>query len=86
MVGWGFIMVGAVLMSLASILLLLQKNFMGKLHYASLSDGVGMTLILVGATLIMHDKLKGLLLLATFLIISPMTTHIIGRAFYIRSE
>ncbi len=85
-IGWTFIIIGGITMALSAIMLLLQKTFMTKLHYASLGDGIGMTLILLGSILIMHDKLKGLLLLAIFLIISPMTTHIIGRAFYIRSE
>ena len=84
--GWTSIIIGATIMVLSAITLLFQRTFLGKLHYASLGDGIGMTLILLGSILIMHDKLKGLLLLATFLIISPMTTHIIGRAFYIRSE
>ena len=84
--GWTFIIIGGIMMALSAIFLLFQKTFMGKLHYASLGDGIGMTFILLGSILIMHDKLKGLLLLAIFLIISPMTTHIIGRAFYMRSE
>ncbi|MDI3472503.1 MAG: Na+/H+ antiporter subunit [Thermotogaceae bacterium] len=63
-----------------------KKDFMEKLHILSISDTIGILFFLIGMLFISRYSLKMILLLIVFLITAPMNTHVMARAFFLRSR
>jgi len=80
------ILTGSILILIGSTSLFYKKDFMEKLHVLSISDTIGIFLFLIGVFFLSNYPPKMALLLVVFLITAPMNTHVMARAFFLRSK
>jgi multicomponent Na+:H+ antiporter subunit G len=85
-IGRIFILIGSILVLAGTMGLFYKKDFMEKLHILSISDTIGILFFLIGMLFISRYSLKMILLLIVFLITAPMNTHVMARAFFLRSR